>query len=233
MTDRRFNEAEVQAIFELASNAREQTQGRLPSPEGMTLAQLQEIGRDVGIPSSEIARAAMAVERGTKKPARTFMGLPLGVERTIPLEKPLSEDEWDRLVVELRETFDARGVVKREGSIRLWANGNLHAYHEPTASGYRLRLRTVKGGARERIVGGLGMLGAASAALGVAVLSGAVGDTGMLVALASFGTAGAAMFGITAMGLPSWARLRQRQMDDLAERVASETRVLPDDSEEK
>ena len=232
MTDRRFNEAEVQAIFELASKSREQSQGRLPSPEGMTLAEVQDIGREVGIAPTEIARAAMAIERRTKKPARTFMGLPLGVERTIPLEKPLSEDEWDRLVVELRETFDARGIVRREGSIRLWANGNLHAYHEPTSSGYRLRLRTVKGGARERIVGGLGMLGAASAALGLAVLSGAVGDTGMLVALASFGTAGAAMFGMTALGLPSWARLRQRQMDDLALRLSGETRGLPDESDE-
>jgi hypothetical protein len=233
MTDRRFNEAEVEAIFELATKSREQAQGRVPSPDGMTLAQLQDIAREVGIAPTEIARAAMAVEQGTKKPSRTFMGLPTGVERTIPLEKPLSEEEWDRLVGELRETFDARGVVKREGSIRLWANGNLHAYHEPTASGYRLRLRTVKGGARERIVGGLGILGAASAALGVAVLSGAVGDTGMLVALASLGTAGAAMFGLTAFRLPSWARLRQQQMDDLAVRLSPETRVLPENSEEK
>jgi hypothetical protein len=233
MTDRRFNEAEVEAIFELATKSREQAQGRLPSPEGMTLAQLQDIGREVGIAPSEIARAAVAVERGTKPPTRTFMGLPLGVERTIPLERPLSEEEWDRLVGELRETFDARGVVKREGSIRLWANGNLHAYHEPTSSGYRLRLRTLKSGARERIVGGLTMLGAASTALGIAVLSGAVGDTGMLVALASFGTAGAAMFGLTALGLPSWARLRQQQMDDLAVRLAPQTRVAPEEGEEK
>jgi hypothetical protein len=223
MTERRFNETEVEAIFELASKSREASQGRLSSSEGMTLAQLQSIGREAGIAPADIARAAMAVERGTKRPTRTFMGLPLGVERTIPLEKPLSEEEWDRLVTDLRETFDARGVVRREGSLRQWTNGNLAAFHEPTSTGYRLRLRTVKGGARERIVGGLGMLGAASAALGAAVLRGAVSDVGMLVALSFMGTVGAAMFGTTALRLPSWARRRQQQMDELAVRLATET----------
>lgn len=228
MTDRRFNEAEVEAIFELASKSTETSQGRFAPSAGMTLAQLQDIGREAGIAPEQIARAAMAVERGTKPPTRTFMGLPLGVERTIPLERPLSDDEWDRLVVDLRETFDAKGVVRREGSLRQWTNGNLQALHEPTASGYRLRLRTVKGGARERIVGGAAMLGAASMAMAVAVLRGATGDVGMLVALSVLGTLGIAMSSVTALRLPSWARLRQQQMDDLALRIAS-----PDDERQE
>jgi DNA-3-methyladenine glycosylase II len=37
----------------------------------------------------------------------------------------LSDDQWDRLVVDLRETFNAAGIVGREGSLRQWRNGNL------------------------------------------------------------------------------------------------------------
>ncbi len=49
MTERRFNEAEVAAIFEHAAEAQQISQYQFPQAEGMTLAELQEIGREVGI----------------------------------------------------------------------------------------------------------------------------------------------------------------------------------------
>jgi hypothetical protein len=223
MTSRRFNENEIAAIFELATEAQQANQRLLPSGEGMTLGELQEIGRDVGIPPELIARAALALDQQERSRSQQFLGLPVGVSRTVDLQRPLSQDEWERLVVDLRETFDARGTVRQEGSLRQWSNGNLQALLEPAPSGYRLRLRTVKSEARSLLVAGLTMFGLGSAGLSAATLGAATGDTGMVAALGSLTLAGLAVFGANAFRLPRWAQLRQRQMDEIAARVASAT----------
>lgn len=220
MTHRRFNEAEVAAIFELAAEAQQTSQLRLPSGDGMTLAELQEIGRDVGISPEELVRAAKAIERRGRPTSRHFLGLPIGVGLTVDLERTLSDEEWERFVADLRETFDARGTLKHEGSLRHWANGNLQAHLEPTATGHRIRLRTVKGDARGLIIGGLGILGIATVALVAGALRGVGGDVGSLPSLVVLATIGAGVAGIGAFRLPGWARLRRRQMEEVAARVA-------------
>jgi hypothetical protein len=221
MTERRFNEMEVAAIFERATEARETRQHQLPSGEGgLTLAELQEIGHDVGISSDLIVQAARMIDQGGLQTSRKWFGLPIGVGRTIELDRKLSEDEWERLVVDLRETFDARGVVRHEGSLRTWSNGNLQALLEPTPTGHRLRLRTVKGDARSLIGGGLAIFGAATALLAAAALRGPFSDIGMLSGLSVLGTMGLGMFAMGALRLPRWARLRRQQMEHVAERLA-------------
>ena len=62
MSERRYNEAEVAAIFERAAEAQQASPQQLPSAEGMTLTDLQEIGREVGFSSEQLARAAKAIE---------------------------------------------------------------------------------------------------------------------------------------------------------------------------
>src|SRR5437867_4957219 len=159
MPERRFNEAEVAAILERASRAEPGSEHQRPAGEGMTLAEIEDIGREVGITPEVIREAASVVGRGGVATARHFLGLPLGVGRTIELDRTLTDDEWERLVVDLRETFDARGTVRRDGSLRQWTNGNLQALVEPTATGHRVRLRTVKGDARTLLMAGLGVVG--------------------------------------------------------------------------
>jgi hypothetical protein len=66
-------------------------------------------------------------------------GLPIGVGRTVELDRPRSDSDWERLVADLRETFEARGMVRYDGPFRQWTNGNLQALIEPTPSGHRLR----------------------------------------------------------------------------------------------
>lgn len=221
MSERRFNEAEVAAIFERAAEAVDTSPQQLPSGEGMTLTDLQEIGAEVGFSAEQLARAAKAIELQGRPTSRDFLGLPVGVGLSIDLGRNLSNEEWERLVADLRETFDARGVVKSEGSLRHWANGNLHAFLEPTATGQRLRLRTVKGDARGMIIGGLSLLGVVTVTLMSAAVKGAIGaDVSFLLSQAVLATTGAAMVGFGAFRLPGWARLRRRQMEDVAARTA-------------
>ena len=220
MSERRFSEEEVAEILKHAAESQHAQTNVLPSAKGLTLAELTDIGREVGISPEAMQQAVGRIER-TENPTRTILGLPLGVGRTVELRRKLTDDEWDRLVADLRATFEARGVVKHEGSLRSWANGNLQAHLEPTATGQRLRLRTVKGNAPGLIMGGLGMSAFSSIMFIVAAVGGSLADRGFLAAVTTLAVGGVAMFGAGAFGLPRWARLRQQQMDAIAERVES------------
>ena len=116
--------------------------------EGLTLAELQAIGHEVGLPPERIFEAASALDRRREvPPSRTSLGVPISVGLTVDLPRAPTDREWDMLVAELRTTFRARGRVESTGGSRQWVNGNLHAYVEPTQSGYRLRMGTLKGNA--------------------------------------------------------------------------------------
>ena len=235
MSERRYSDAEVAEIFERAAEAQHTSQPALPSAQGMTLSQIQEIGREAGFAPEHLIYAAKAIELTPQKSERRFLGLPIGVGLTVDLGRRLSDSEWDKLVVDLRETFDAKGVLKQEGSFRSWTNGNLQAMLEPTETGQRLRIRTVKGDARGMIMGGLAMFGMGVVTAGAAIAGGATGDAGMMTALGSLAAIGTAMFTAGGLRLPAWAKLRRRQMTQIAERVTAVqgTSRLPDIHDER
>jgi hypothetical protein len=218
MTDRRYDDEEIAAIFRTAAEAPQALPPQESRVEGLTLAELQAIGRDVGISPEAVSQAALALDvRGTAQ-ARTLLGLPIGVARTVNLDRRFTDEEWEHLVVELREVFQARGVTRSDGSLRQWTNGNLQVLLEPTQGGSRLRLSTLHGVARAWIGGGLATLGVAAALF---ISSAVLGDSGeglrriMLLALG-----GSVMVVNGALRLPGWARLRERQMEGLAARLA-------------
>lgn len=220
MSERRFSEEEVAEILKYAVEAQDSSTSLTAPNTGLTFAELNEIGREVGISTEAMQQAVRRVEHNAQ-PTRTFLGFPIGVSRTVDIDRKLTDDEWDRLVADLRETFDARGVVRHEGSLRSWSNGNLHVLLEPTATGQRLRLRTLKGSARGLVTGGIVMLGAGAALLTISAVAGALGDRGFLTSVGTLMTGGIAMFGVGSFGLPAWAKLRQRQMDEIAERITA------------
>src|SRR6185436_8172357 len=145
--ERRYQEDEVAEIFEAAS-APALSRGDAAPNQGLTLAELQAIGREVGIAPERIAEAAASLARSQPPlPRRTELGMPLSAAHVIDLPRALTDREWALVVADLRETFNARGHETSQGVTRQWANGNLHALVEPTKTGYRLRLGTVKGDA--------------------------------------------------------------------------------------
>jgi len=230
MSERRYTDDEIAKIFEHATEAQQATR-RLPaSGEGMTLADLQEIGRDVGIPPALVTDAAYSLDRDRRSDSRTLLGLPIGVGRTVELDRHLSQAEWERLVVDLRETFDARGVVKADGTFRQWTNGNLQALVEPTPNGHRVRLQTTKGDARAMIRAGLGTVGVAAVSLAIFAMTGRLADPGSLSGIGILAAGGLTMFGMAALRLPSWARLRRRQMEGVAARLTLSAPAVEDRS---
>ena len=225
MADRRYNDKEMAAIFRAATEGQQSPQREVPSDEGLTLVDLQAIGREVGISPAAVAQAAQALDIRQGAASRTFLGLPIGVARTVNLNRRLSDQEWEQLVVQLRDVFDARGATRSDGSLRQWTNGNLQVLLEPTATGHRLRFRTVHGAARASIGAGFAALGVTAAVAMTSAIGGHLGDAipGILFLLA----VGVGMTVSGALRLPGWARLRGRQMDALAAQIATPPNSAP------
>lgn len=142
MTDRRYTDEEVAAIFRTAAEEPQSPPVHVPRSEGLTLADLQEIGREVGIPPDVVAHAAQSLDVRGRAASRTLLGLPIGVERAVELNRWLTDQEWEHLVVELREVFNAKGTVRAYGSFREWTNGNLQALLEPRRRGRQMEAIT-------------------------------------------------------------------------------------------
>ena len=226
MTDRRYNDKEMAAIFRAATEGLPGPRREVSREEGMTLADLQAIGREVGISPDAVAQAAQALDISRGPASRTFLGLPIGVARTVNLNRRLTDAEWERLVVQLRDVFDARGTTRSDGSFRQWTNGNLQVLLEPTETGHRLRFRTVHGAARASIGAGVAALGASAAVALASAMSGHLADAGP--GMAFFVAVGVGMIANGALRLPGWARLRRRQMEALAAQIADSSRRTPE-----
>jgi hypothetical protein len=226
MSERRYNDEEVDAIFRIASEEGSLVERQPSSEHGLTLGDLQTIGRDVGIAPEAVARAAVVLDVQSQPSRRTFFGLPIGVGRTVELNRKMSDEEWERLVVQLREVFHARGSTRRDGTLRQWTNGNLHVLVEPTAKGHRLRFGTYNGQARASISMGIAALGVTAATMVASAVSGTLVHA--VPGVAFFGVVGLAMIANGAVRLPRWARLRGRQMDQLAADVAATPAALGD-----
>jgi hypothetical protein len=217
MTERRYTEQEITTIFQVAAEGPSTPPSHVSRADGLTLADLQAIGREVGIAPDAVARAAqtLAVRQGAV--SRTLLGLPIGVERRVMLRRRLTDEEWEQLVVQLRDVFQARGRTKADGSLRQWTNGNLYVLLEPTPTGDRLRLGSLHGGATASLRFGLVALGA-TAILSIGnLLGGHWADMGTIAGLLA---GGLILLANGALRLPRWARLRGRQMEDLAAQLA-------------
>lgn len=224
MVERHYSEEEVARILEKATEVRESGLRRTRASDGLTLGELQEIGREVGISPELIAEAARTVGDSGSYTTTRFAGLPLGVGRTVQLHRKLTKDEWEHLVVDLRRTFDARGKLRVEGPFREWTNGNLQALLEPTPDGDRLRIRTLKGSARAMMTTGLIMTAVGTVLLLASVLTGGLADGDRSGDLVTIALVGVGLFGLSAVRLPGWARLRRRQMAGVIDRLFQELR---------
>lgn len=224
MSERRYDEDEVAQIFERATEAQKASLPASRGGDGLTLAELQDVGREVGLTPELVARAARSLDMRSRPQDRKILGLPVGVGRTVELDRPLTEAEWHRLVVDLRETFDARGKLSDQGAFKQWTNGNLQALLEPTPTGQRLRLKTRHGSAMSLMSTGLGMFGITAAIWMTMMLRAAPFDPSSFNALIATGLG---LFAAGAFRLPAWARTRRRQMEELAQRLSQAVAAAP------
>jgi len=212
---RRYDDQEIAEILERATTGRD-GQPVLPGNDGLTLDELEQIGTEVGIHPDRIAAAARSLDSTAPAVAvERFLGAPRSVARTLRIERALTEEEWARLVGDLRRTFNAKGRLEQHGTLRSWSNSNLQVHVEPDGDGYVVRMSTRKGNATQLTMMGT-VFGTIGVATGIGVLLG-TSDEVMQAALMT--GAGAGLIAWVRATLPAWARERAQQMEGLAERI--------------
>lgn len=227
MTDeRRYDDREVDQIFAVAVRSEDAPVRLDPDGPGLTLRQLQEIGEEAGIHPERIADAARSLAaRASHLPQKRSLGMPVSVGRVVPLSRRPTDAEWDTLVADFRDTFEAAGEPLEEGRARMWSNGALRVILERTLEGDQLRFTTVN-----RRFRSLNRMGATLATWGLVylgmlapeVLTSAGGLAGALSTLlpALIVTAGGLGFiGLSGITLPKWVEERDEQFERLAERA--------------
>jgi hypothetical protein len=223
-TERRYSESEIAAIFKQAAEAQEAAKRRVSHLEGLSLAELQQIGHEAGITPEFIVQAATGLDRRVEsRPDVRLFGLPVGVERSAELSGSFTDADWQRLVLDLQQTFHASGKTRNDDAVRRWRNGNLHAVVGPGDDGHRLHIRTRKGDAGTYLWGGIGAL-----LLGIALIVSPLLSSGTWVFDDAFGGMIITMFGIallahTTYRLPRWAKERADQMEAIISRSYDRT----------
>ena len=167
----RFSEDEARRIFAEAAQA--QTPG---DADGLSLAELQEIGRAAGLDPAAIAAAAATV-RDPAPATPMWRGVPLATRRTRIVPGPLTDDDWARAVADFRHTFKVHGVTEQIGGRRTWTHvvGEsvqvliVRVTAEPAGSGTRVTVESGEqsDGAAANVLSGI--FAACGAALGVAL----------------------------------------------------------------
>ena len=214
-SDRRFSEREIREVFERAA-AQQQAAER--EPDGLTLAEMQEIAASSGIDPQYVARAAEAVALGEPEQGRTTWGpVPTGVYRTEMLPGPPTDALWASVLSDARHTFAAEGKTRTDGALREWRNGNLRVTLEPAGTGSRLSLRTRKDSAAAGVANMgvlilIGLIATAISVVGYGDMSAAMGWMGMVFG----GTAGGLGMWV---GQRGWAATRETQMEEVAARA--------------
>jgi hypothetical protein len=216
---RRFDDQEIREILDLAMDQEEAPPKALPAADGLTLVELQEVAREVGVAPERVAQAAAALEaRGEVVPRKMTFGLPTMVGRVIPLPRNPSDREWELLIAELRTTFGVKGEVSVHGGLREWTSEYLHAFIEPTDTGHRLRLVDASAASAGIVIGGFMM---AFALMLFLVLLGK-GDAGYkFVIPAFFALFGGGLGVASARWIPKWANRQEARMEQISRRVAA------------
>ena len=217
--ERRFKDHEIRQILDLAIGQEDGPAQSLPAVDGLTLLELQEVGREVGLLPDRITQAVAAFEgRGESVPRDTTLGLPSAVGRVVPLPRSPSDREWELLIAELRTTFGGRGEVTSHGGLREWSHGKVQAFLEPTETGHRLRLADSNAAVVGIVAGGFLL---AFALMILVVLLGKDEPGFRFAVPALFSLLGGSLAAGSALSLPKWAREQERRMEHISSYAVS------------
>ena len=118
---RRFSEREVGLIIKRATELQQTEPVESERSGGVSLAELEQIAREVGIDPSFIRRAATDLDTVAPSRASPLLGAPtvLRFERTINGEVPSTE--FELLVLEIQKTLSQHGIalVQNETALQI------------------------------------------------------------------------------------------------------------------
>ncbi|MBT8404424.1 MAG: hypothetical protein KJP18_11230, partial [Gemmatimonadetes bacterium] len=143
----------------------------------------------------------------------------------------MADDEWDRFVVRLRDTFGAPGQVRKEGSLRTWTSGVHKVLLEPLAEGARLRFEGRQQSAKSSVDAGVALAtaGVTGATLlgGLAAFGAATMEPALLAMFGGLSILGAAIWGVGWVQVRRWLPRRRAEFAALGGEVMREVGGSP------
>jgi hypothetical protein len=227
--DRRFTDREVALVLKRAAELEEHRQSDVPG-RGMTLQQLHEIAREVGLGPQLVDSAVAEFESRRRFDTRTLLGLsPIGkVVHALP--RVLDRNGMQRLIHEIEDRTSATGTVSEAlGSVRWTSTADGHHFTHttqvsltPTHSETHVQVTERLSPRLQRVLHLLppawgAMIGLAVVASGGFAMAPAVGIVG-----------GGAVLGV-GIGRGIWNHLVRRsraRVDDLARAITRESTDL-------
>lgn len=215
MPERRYSDDEVKRILSNAVESDAALSASTSEP-GMTLAEIERIGVEAGLTPASVRAAATSLDYTPRVPTgNRILGMRVGVGQSVMLARPLDDTEWRRLVVLMRDLFQAQGSEHAAPGGREWRNGNLRISVESLGDGAVLQMRTRKQGARSLIATGLSLFLAGGVIEGVAQLGHpGIYDAGGALSLV---LTGAILAGVGAAQVRGWSAARQAQFQEIAD----------------
>jgi len=106
---RRFTDQEVALVLKRAAELEERR--ALSSAKGLTLAELQDIAREVGLSPEAIEEAVTGLATKSRTQAPEFLGAPLGVKVARGVPGQLDQEALRQLIRVVEDRLDATGTV--------------------------------------------------------------------------------------------------------------------------
>jgi hypothetical protein len=229
-SDRRYTDQEVALLLQRAAEIESRRSDAVPG-RGLTLRELRDIARDVGISAEVFDEAVIAVQAGAKPARRALLGAPLTYKAARGVDGQLDEAAMERLIRVLEEAMDQSGTVTDAlGTVR-WTSLTPDQRFDPTT---QVSLLTKKGETQILVVRRhpdmmrvflhvMPSLG--SGALCLAIARGAfhASDSALVIGFAVFALIGAGI------GHSIWQAIGEssaRKVQEVAERLASAARDL-------
>ena len=216
MPERRYSDDEVKRILSNAVDS-DAALSESTAERGMTLAEIESIAVEAGLTPASVRAAATSLDQHVQlapKDSR-MLGMRVGVGQSVVLPRTLTDTEWRRLVVLMRDLFQATGREQEGAGRREWRNGNLRISLETLGEGAVLQMRTRKANATSLMGVGVAMFAGGAVMEGTAQLT--RGDPHAAASAMVFVLGGALMTAISAIDVRGWSGRRQAQFQEIAD----------------
>jgi len=223
---RQYSEKEVASIMKAAARESAQTGQREPG-EGLSLDELEAIGREHDIDPAAIRRAAARLDRVREAPrSGAYLGVKTDVRHVVTLSGPVSDATFAAIADDCRRIFGARGHVRSDSSSWEWHNGNLRIVLEPDPDdeGYQLHMSSRLGAARSMAPASLFTV---VMAVFVFLAGTLTGEPDIVPISVLMTVVAAALYGTAHLSTRSWSAERRAQMTEIGQRAQQRQRTAP------
>ena len=130
--NRRYTDQEVALVLQRAAEIEEQAPGDTAAPRGLTLHELHDIAREVGLSPAVIDEALMGLT--TRRRSRSsFLGAPLSRKMVRGVPHHLGDEAFRHLIHVTEDCLDATGTVTEAlGTVRWTSVSSGHKFDRTT-----------------------------------------------------------------------------------------------------